>query len=240
MKTYKKIACVILIVALFLMATLSVNALPPPPLDPDGNPYPYTPFETIELIPSDGTGKYEEYFIEYLNSEYENESFLYYYDELYVYSEENTATADYVIVECYKDYIASVGGIRLITDGLVFISDYNHCPYSLSYFVFIPESSQILTVEEAIKNIPDISGVLLESGICRMLGDANNDGELNIRDATAIQKKLAGLITLDDEYSYDFSTVKENIGYYSDFNCDDNLNIRDATAIQKFIAKLAY
>lgn len=238
MKTYKKIACITLVLALFLMVIPSVNALPPPPLDPDGNPYPYTPFETIQLIPSDGTGKYEEYFIEYLNSEYENESFQYYYDELFEYSEKSTATVDYVIVECYKDYIASAGGIRLITEGLVFISDYNHCPYSLSYFVFIPETSQILTIEEAIKNIPDISGVLLESGICRMLGDANNDGEINVRDATAIQKKLAGLITLDDEYSYDYSTSEKYNGYYSDFNCDDKLDIKDATAIQKLTAGL--
>lgn len=236
MNIYKKITCINLVIVLIILLITSVNALPPPPLDSDGNPYPYTPFETIEIIPSDGTGEYEAYFIEYLNSEFENESFQYYYSEKYIGSVDGSATADYVIVECYKDYVTSKDGLRLIMDGMVFVSDYDHRPYSLSYFVFAPESSQILTVEEAIKTIPNISGILLKSGICRMLGDANNDGELNIRDVTAIQKKLARVVILDDEYNYGFSGTEKLIGYYSDYNCDDKLNIKDATAIQRFLA----
>ncbi|MBE6734058.1 MAG: hypothetical protein E7563_01780 [Ruminococcaceae bacterium] len=59
------------------------------------------------------------------------------------------------------------------------------------------------------------------------LGDADKDGEVNIKDATAIQKKIAGLITFDAE---------QNL--LADFNQDTDINIKDATAIQKKIAGL--
>lgn len=57
------------------------------------------------------------------------------------------------------------------------------------------------------------------------LGDANMDGKLNIRDATAIQKHLAKIITLDE-------TALE----LADFTQDGKVNIKDATNIQKRIA----
>ncbi len=58
-----------------------------------------------------------------------------------------------------------------------------------------------------------------------VLGDANGDGKLNIRDATAIQKHLAKIITLDD-----------NAIELCDFNNDSKVDVRDATAIQKHLA----
>ncbi|MBQ2944392.1 MAG: leucine-rich repeat protein [Ruminococcus sp.] len=57
------------------------------------------------------------------------------------------------------------------------------------------------------------------------LGDANTDGNVNIKDATAIQKHLAGI---------EFLSNRGNS--VADFNNDSNINIKDATAIQKFIA----
>ncbi len=61
-----------------------------------------------------------------------------------------------------------------------------------------------------------------ESGLS---GDADGDGKVNIKDATAIQKHIAGLITLTNE-GYDVSDVDGS----------DVVNIKDATAIQKHIA----
>lgn len=240
MKIYKSIISVILMASLFLMLMPSVFALPPPPLDDDGNPYPYTPLDEIEIAPSDGSGKYEEFFIEYLNSQYENESYQYYYNELFAYSaNENTSTPDFVLVECYKDYVGYERDFRVFVGDYVFISDYDHYPYNLGYFVFTPANNQILTIEEAIISIPNVGEALFDNGVCRMLGDVNIDGELNIKDATAIQKKIANIIELDDEYTYIVSDV-ETKGLYSDFNRDEILNVKDATAIQKNIAGLAY
>lgn len=57
------------------------------------------------------------------------------------------------------------------------------------------------------------------------LGDVNLDGEVNVRDATTIQKHLASIITLDDPA----------LGV-ADYDGDTRITVRDATEIQKFIA----
>ncbi|MBQ7385535.1 MAG: RICIN domain-containing protein [Ruminococcus sp.] len=58
-----------------------------------------------------------------------------------------------------------------------------------------------------------------------MRGDVNNDGKLNIRDATLIQKYIAKMVTASDI----------NL-LAADFNLDSRINIKDATNIQKTIA----
>lgn len=58
-----------------------------------------------------------------------------------------------------------------------------------------------------------------------LLGDANMDGNVNIKDATYIQKAVAGLIMM---------TELENIA--ADADCSDDINIKDATTIQKHLA----
>ena len=60
------------------------------------------------------------------------------------------------------------------------------------------------------------------------VGDANGDGDVDIKDVTAIQKYCATLIAFN-EYQLDAA----------DFNSDDEVNIKDATAIQKHIAGIA-
>lgn len=62
-----------------------------------------------------------------------------------------------------------------------------------------------------------------------LLGDVNFDKEVNIKDATAIQKHLAWLERLSDKALE-----------AADFNCDADVTIKDATAIQKYIAGLEY
>ena len=59
------------------------------------------------------------------------------------------------------------------------------------------------------------------------IGDVNLDGEINIIDATTIQKHLAQLITLDDVALA-----------LADTNSDGKVNIKDATQIQKFLAHI--
>lgn len=60
-----------------------------------------------------------------------------------------------------------------------------------------------------------------------VIGDQNEDGKVNVKDATAIQKNLAS--------SGEITTIELRIG---DANCDGKLNIRDATAIQKYVANM--
>ena len=60
-----------------------------------------------------------------------------------------------------------------------------------------------------------------------LLGDANLDGKVNIKDVTLIQKYVANILEFDEVQIL-----------LSDTNKDTKVNIKDATAIQKFIAGL--
>ncbi len=61
----------------------------------------------------------------------------------------------------------------------------------------------------------------------RYIGDTNNDGVVNIKDATLIQKSLAEIATLD--------ALTKNI---ADVWYDGTLTVKDATAIQKRVVNL--
>ncbi len=62
-------------------------------------------------------------------------------------------------------------------------------------------------------------------GVQEFLGDANEDGKVNVKDATQIQKHVAGLLTLTDK--------GEKL---ADADGSTKVNVKDATAIQKWLA----
>ena len=64
-----------------------------------------------------------------------------------------------------------------------------------------------------------------DSVVLGLLGDANEDGKVNIKDATAIQKHIANLTVLTEKGVSLADTTQ-----------DRKVNIKDATAIQKHIA----
>ena len=61
------------------------------------------------------------------------------------------------------------------------------------------------------------------------IGDVNRDKNIDIKDATTLQKHLVGLINLP---------VANGFGNIYDYADDGEINVRDATAIQKHIAGL--
>lgn len=63
----------------------------------------------------------------------------------------------------------------------------------------------------------------------RTIGDANKDGNVNIKDATKIQRYVAGLVS---ENSKDFDYKN------ADVDTDGKVTVRDATKIQKLIAEI--
>lgn len=56
-------------------------------------------------------------------------------------------------------------------------------------------------------------------------GDVNNDTRVNVKDATEIQKSVAGLSSLDSQ-----QTLK------ADVDADKKVSVKDATAVQKYVA----
>ncbi len=102
---------------------------------------------------------------------------------------------------------------RVETDGTV--TDMN-AVYEDGYLVFATEHFSLYAV--AVEKKAPIYD----------LGDVNLDGAVNVKDATTIQKWVAGLIELNDEA----------LGV-ADTNADTSINVKDATTIQKKIAGIA-
>lgn len=86
----------------------------------------------------------------------------------------------------------------------------------------------------------DLYNALCEINLGEIIGDIDKDGKLTVKDATYIQKCVAGLLNYpeDDEIRYDGTEAPAFLIYISDFNRDVERNVKDATAIQKHIAGL--
>lgn len=87
-----------------------------------------------------------------------------------------------------------------------------------------PSSSE----EPSVPTSSTITGSTpVDPDITYLVGDANGDNNVNVKDATEIQKSVAGLIALTE------------IGRIAaDTDMNETVNVKDATAIQKFVAGL--
>lgn len=132
--------------------------------------------------------------------------------------------------EEYKN--PSIGACEWVTNGdsgeYMFIND-SH--YGDSY-IFYDNNMRDLLDWYKQENNDDLGGTLVIKAVTTgngaevsLLGDVTLDGQVNITDATEIQKYLAGNI--------DFTEVRK---LNADVNGDGNISIADATAIQKIIA----
>ena len=105
---------------------------------------------------------------------------------------------------------------------------------TLGYHIYSPATDTLYTLQEAFDmNLDGIEKVFTDSKteMFYLRGDSDDNMVLNVKDATAIHKAIAGSIrpALGD---FDI--------FVSDFNRDREINIKDATAIQKHIAGLEY
>ncbi len=104
------------------------------------------------------------------------------------------------------------------------------------YYVYIPATGELHDLRSAVEDTADIEGIgeaFLHMGKRGgMIGDADKDGKLTVRDATYVQKVIAGVEVVDPYYG-----ITELI---RDFDRDDNVNVKDATAIQKCVAGLTW
>lgn len=94
---------------------------------------------------------------------------------------------------------------------------------ALNHFREIGNNDTVNLINNAIK------GFVLSPPVTNIKGDTNGDGEVNISDATLIQKWAANIF----EYmEYNCKYMRASI---FDFNGDGNSNVKDATALQKFL-----
>ena len=120
--------------------------------------------------------------------------------------------------------------------------------FQLTYFVIDTDTNKVSDLTEALeRDFDKYFTFFTESGNVRitLIGDINRDKKLDVRDATTIQKCLAGLEDFYYDYKDEYLGFAEKMHgkwqrYVSDFNRDGVRNIKDATAIQKKIAGLPY
>lgn len=178
---------------------------------------------------------YEDKVYELLQLDYPREEHC--YEEcFFYYGEDSTAdeaTPDYVLVLVHYALVSDIQVQSHI--GKYIVSTGPYSPYLHGYHFYLPEEHRILALEEAITS--ELAGV--EEGLksipysVALAGDCDGDFALTIKDATCIQKRIAGL-----------ESPHHVLGDYNhlvyDFNGDGERNIKDATAIQKYIAGLEY
>jgi len=199
---------------------------------------------------------YEEVFVEYLRKYaegHDDEGFDWYsYEELcYYYSDsdsiqattDETKVPDYVLVKSSLNMYSPMPGYFAVGNYIIFTGNL-YIPYPIELYVYTPEDERINTLEQAYEKYSDVVDRFFEEGYfdAELLGDMDNDKKLTVKDATHIQKSLAGITEFEatDKFEGLISPAQNAPQYFSDFNRDGVRNIKDATAIQKHIAGIEY
>ncbi len=145
------------------------------------------------------------------------------YDMLYAHFEDSFEAPEYVVFIGCVGPAAYAYGSEEFGDYIVVHHELD-AYYDISHYVYVPAEQKVYTLREAWDNEDiDILPAFESGRVGRLRGDANKDGELNIKDATYIQKHIANI-----------KGYKSN--YYMNYDNDGRVTINDATAIQKALA----
>jgi len=176
---------------------------------------------------------------ELLGIDTEDEDCKYLYREIRTFSEcgnpyDEDTTPELVIVEAGESTTDEATSISRIGRYVV-ANDYTYYPYGVGYYVYSTYEDKVYTLEEAYEAYPDYADTIISlldypsSGHYRLVGNVDYDNRITIRDATRLQKRIAGYALDDVEYpELEYAA--------SDFNGDGDVNIKDVTAIQKYLA----
>lgn len=194
--------------------------------------------------------KYDEIIIPKIleNYQFDNVELDVYYDEIYEHFSNQTlstiaqSTPDYILIYCSTN-IGYPSSFADLFGDYVLSTNSGGYPFVFNYGIYVPKTEEIYSLSYAYEiELEGIEEVFTEAKIGRLIGDMDKDRKITIKDATYLQKCLAGILEFD---KYDYITAyeyEENppLLYVSDFNRDCERNIKDATAIQKHLAKMDY
>ncbi|MBQ2943351.1 MAG: dockerin type I repeat-containing protein [Ruminococcus sp.] len=164
----------------------------------------------------------------------------------YEHFDNNGLEPDYIIVEVFST--ATVTKVNFEVDEY-YIYCYNpvYLESPLTYYVIDYKTNDVTPLIDAVNASKDeYYQFFTDSGYEKItrIGDLNGDNNLDIKDATLIQKCLAGVEEFDAYNDMVLGFLEKHHGkwerYISDFNRDGVRNVKDATAIQKYIAGLEY
>ena len=167
------------------------------------------------------------------------------YKEFHHYTDENSEEPDWALIACINTFIPwEVKHGALVGDRVIWnMAGTGWDEFEKGYAVYIPKTDTFIAlvndnVEEIIELCPEFVETMEEYGIGQLMGDIDEDGIVNIVDATYIQRRLAGR---PDYFTTTVQTIEDGtLAEFSitDFNRDGDTTILDATAIQRKLAKL--
>lgn len=162
------------------------------------------------------------------------------YKELYEHYN-NKGEPEYVLIYLPAPLFYSMPVADLVGD-CVFYGDMGGIPFTYDYGVYVPKTGEIYDLIHAFEL--EIEGIEKALGYVyynALMGDCDSDKKLTIKDATYLQKCLAGIeeFRKDDEIIVFLYEENPPARFISDYNRDGERNIKDATAIQKKLAKIA-
>lgn len=112
-------------------------------------------------------------------------------------------------------------------------------PYRVGWYVYSAIDDKVYTLTEAynmnMNGITEAFECLTENGFCAIAGDVDCDGKLSVKDATMLQKQIAGIVSNDPFVEIKHMTHMTYFGA-KDINMDVKIDVKDVTAIQKRVA----
>lgn len=166
------------------------------------------------------------------------------YEEMYFhFSDENNAEPDWVLIKCQilpPPWMA-VLGVRIGDRVLSTLAGCSFC--GKGFCVYIREIDDVLPlVEKNLEQIyelcPGFVEIIDENNLGRLYGDIDNNGCLDVVDATYIQRHLVGYKDgiFEEPYKYDIY-LYDNYAI-CDVDYDNQITIVDATIVQRKVAGL--
>ncbi len=212
---------------------------------------------TIFVIPTTATEfddskfKFFEKTVQYYGEKYREDIKMCGYDELYYhYSDESSEEIDWALLySCVWAQPSEIKYGTVVGGRVISVTGGGSIGFFEGHGVYIKETDSIIplsqsNLERIIELCPDFVKDIEENKIGQAFGDVNNDNDVNVIDATWIQRHLVGYY---DELSYydcvvlDGGRIVEGRDSYvciSDFDRDGETTVMDATAIQKKLAQI--
>lgn len=166
------------------------------------------------------------------------------YNELYYHYDDNN-DMDWVLVYGTTWYetaqeVYTVLGNRVVTQCS------GHVPFVLGYGVYDVKSDTFtdLGLVYNTNRYKGLKEAVEMQKIGTLIGDINDDDMISVKDATIIQKTLAGLVDYPDtddvanRFKNAYPDHMPSVTYLSDTNKNGSRDIGDATTVQKIAAKL--
>ena len=189
--------------------------------------------------PAETEDRYRDKLIAYIiecNKDMEDD--LYTYEELYDHQNQDGDT-DWALIHAvylytFEPYCEIIGNRLIYKDGW-------GTPIDSDYAVYDAVQDTFVVVDHTtVANYDGLEEVFNRLGGGKLIGDINNDNELDAVDVTLMQRCTLNIRdypewdeVITDPYEYEYITP--TLTYYSDFNRDGERDVVDVTLLQRYI-----